>query len=105
MNDKGNRGKGKGRRKPHYRDTLRALKGYLRPVEPDPGFSRRLEGLCQSMGAEELFGTEWEAREEGSSRRGIVIGGAICSALPFVGVAAYALRKRLLRRRVVALGV
>jgi hypothetical protein len=87
-----------------YRDTLRMLRGYLRPVEPDPGFSRHLEELCESMGARELFQGEGEKSEEGG-HRGIVIGGAIFSALPFLGVAAYAIRKHLLRRRVLPVGI
>jgi len=104
MNDKrlreGNRNGGN----PHYRDTLRRVKDCLRPVEPGPEFARRLEELCESMGARELFGNEGEIGEEGG-HRGIIIGGAIFSALPFVGVAAYALRKHLLRRRVIPLSV
>lgn len=93
------------RRKTHYRDTLRTVKDYLQPMEPDSTFSHRLEELCQSMGAEEVFGMEWDAKDEGTGRRGIIIGGAICSALPFVGVAAYALSKHLMRRRVVPMGI
>lgn len=92
-------------RKLHYRDTLKMVREYLHPQEPDPGFSLRLEELCESMGAEELFLLEAESREDGSGRRGIIIGGAIASALPFLGVAAYALRKHILRRRVVPMGV
>jgi hypothetical protein len=57
------------------------------------------------MGAEEVFLLEAESREDESGRKGIIIGGAICSALPFLGVAAYALRKLILRRRVVPMGV
>jgi hypothetical protein len=87
-----------------YRDISRLLKGYLRPVEPAREFSRRLEELCESMGARELFGSEGVGGEE-SGHRGMIIGGAIFSALPFVGVAAYAIRKHLLRRRVVPIGV
>lgn len=93
------------RGKLQYRDIKRMLSEYLVPVEPDSGFSRRLEELCESMGVNELFRGEWEARSEGATRKGIIIGGAICSALPFVGVAAYAIRKHLLRRRVVPLGI
>ena len=92
-------------RKMHCRDTLRMVRGYLRPQEPDPEFSLRLEELCESMGAEELFLLEAESREDGSGRRGIIIGGAIASTLPFLGVAAYALRKHILRRRVIPMGV
>jgi hypothetical protein len=55
------------------------------------------------MGAEELFLVEAEQRAEGG-HRGFIIGGAIFSALPFLGVAAYAIRKHVLRRRVVPLG-
>jgi hypothetical protein len=90
--------------KMRYRDTLNRLKDYLRPMEPDPEFSRRLGELCEIMGAKDLFRTEGEPRIEGG-RKGIIIGGAIFSALPFVGVAAYAISKHLLRRRVVPLGV
>jgi hypothetical protein len=103
MNDMERRGKEKGEY-PHYRDISRLLKGYLRPLEPTQEFSHRLEELCESMGARELFGSEGVAGEE-SGHRGIIIGGAIFSALPFVGVAAYAIRKHLLRRRVVPIGV
>ena len=102
------KGAGKGRvreRKLHYRDTLKMVRGYLRPQEPDPQFSLRLEELCESMGAEEVFLLEAGSREDESARRGIIIGGAIASALPFLGVAAYALRKHILRRRVLPMGV
>jgi len=102
------RGVKKGKRKEkklHYRDTLKMVREYLQPQEPDPEFSSRLEQLCESMGAEEVFLLEAESREDGSGRRGIIIGGAICSALPFLGVAAYALRKHIVRRRVVPMGV
>jgi hypothetical protein len=88
-----------------YREVVRMLKEYLVPVEPDPGFSGRLEDLCAEMGAGELFRAEWEWGVEKSGRRSIIIGGAICSALPFLGVAAYAIGKHLTRRRVVPLGV
>lgn len=102
------RGFEKGRdeeRKLHYRDTLKMVRGYLHPQEPDPDFSLRLEELCESMGAEELFLLEAESREDGGGRRNIIIGGAIASALPFLGVAAYALRKHIMRRRVIPMGV
>jgi hypothetical protein len=99
--DESTRNKGKLR----YRDTLRMLKEYLVPLQPDPGFSRRLEVLCESMGAGDLFGAERDLMIEKTGRRGIIIGGAICSALPFVGVAAYAVGKHLSRRRVVPLGI
>jgi hypothetical protein len=104
MNDRGFRESGRTRGKLHYRDTLRMLSDRLRPMEPDLEFSHRLEELCETMGALELFRNEGGSGEEGG-RRGIIIGGAIFSALPFVGVAAYAIRKHLLRRRVVPLGV
>jgi hypothetical protein len=87
-----------------YRDIPRLLRGCLRPVEPAREFSQRLEELCESMGARELFGAEGVGGEE-SGHKGIIIGGAIFSALPFVGVVAYAIRKHLLRRRVVPIGV
>ncbi|RJP32576.1 MAG: hypothetical protein C4536_05800 [Actinobacteria bacterium] len=104
MNDMRARERGKTGGKPHYRSTVKRLREYLRPVEPDPEFSRRLEELCESMGACEFFQSEGEMREDGG-HRGIIIGGAICSALPFVGVAAYALRRHLLRRRIVPVGI
>ena len=105
MSEKG-AGKEKAReRKMHYRDTLKMVRGYLHPQEPDLEFSLRLEELCESMGAEELFLLEAESREDVSGRRSILIGGAIASALPFLGVAAYALRKHILRRRVIPMGV
>lgn len=85
------------------RKTRELLKLYLRPLEPDEGFSRRLECLCRSMGAEEIFREQWGHGDE-AGRRGFLIGGAICSALPFLGVAAYAVSKHLLRRRVVPMG-
>jgi len=105
MNDSTAEERVKPAEKLHYRSTLRKIRGYLRPVEPDPEFSRRLEELCESMGAYELFQSEGEMREGEGGHRGIIIGGAICSALPFVGVAAYAIRRHLLRRRVVPIGV
>lgn len=104
MSDKPAQERGRTREKLHYRSTLRALREYLQPVEPDPEFSVRLEEMCESMGACELFQSEGELREDGG-HRGIIIGGAICSALPFVGVAAYAIRRHLLRRRVVPIGI
>jgi hypothetical protein len=104
MNDKPAKERGRTEGKLHYRSTLRMLKEYLQPMEPDPEFTERLEELCESMGAYELFQNEGEMREDGG-HRGIIIGGAICSALPFVGVAAYAIRRHLLRRRVVPIGV
>ena len=87
-----------------YRDTLSKLKSALRPLEPGLEFSRRLEELCESMGAWELFTSESDGGEEDGHRR-IIIDVAIFSALPFVGVAAYAIRKHLLRRRIVPIGV
>jgi len=104
MNDKPARERGRTGEKLHYRGTLKLLKEYLQPVEPHREFSERLEELCESMGAFELFQSEGEMREDGG-HRGIIIGGAICSALPFVGVAAYAIRRHLLRRRIVPIGV
>jgi hypothetical protein len=107
MKDRWTKKKEEGREKAgsrmHYRDTLKQLKGYLRPVEPDPDFSSRLEEMCESMGALELFVCDRDSVEEGG-HRGVIIGGAIFSALPFVGVAAYAISKHLLRRRVVPIG-
>lgn len=102
MNENDIMGKGRKRKKLSYRDTLSMLKDYLQPVEPDREFTRRLEELCESMGAEELFLVDTEPHDEGG-HRGILIGGAM--ALPFVGVAAYAIRKHVLRRRVVPLGI
>lgn len=96
---------GKKRERRGYRYTVRLLKSYLRPVDPDPAFSRRLEHLCRGLGADELLVTEGEAAGRLSGRRGVIIGGAIFSALPFLGVAAYAINKRLTRRRAMALGV
>jgi hypothetical protein len=87
-----------------YRDTISALKSALQPLEPGTEFSRRLEDLCESMGAWELFGSEIAGGEEDSHRR-MIIGGAIFSALPFVGVAAYAISKHLLQRRALPVGV
>lgn len=93
----------KGRGRHGYRDTVRLLKSYLRPVEPDPAFSRRLGELCRSMGVEDLLLREAES-VRGVARRGMLIGGAIFSALPFLGVVAYAIGRRLQRRRVVPMG-
>jgi hypothetical protein len=90
-------------RRPHYRDTVGRLKDYLRPVDPSPEFIRRLEALCESLGARELFASGSGERAHGA-RRGVIIGGAICSALPFLGVAAYAIGKLVQRRRVVPIG-
>ena len=104
MNDRESRRSGEIGIRPRYRDTVRLLKSCLRPVDPEPGFASRLEELCESMGARELFGYEGIGGEEGG-HRGIIIGGAIFSALPFVGVAAYAIRTHLLRRRIVPVGV
>ncbi len=98
----GKRARGTGKRL-HYRDTLRMVKEHLRPVDPGPEFARRLEELCESMGARELFAPGYESRVH-ASRRGVIIGGAICSALPFLGVAAYAIGKMVYRRRVVPIG-
>ena len=104
MNDNGmrrKRGRGRGW---GYRDTVRALKGSLRPVQPSEHFTRRLEEMCKSMGALELFAGGDAGRDEGA-HRGLIIGGAIFSALPFLGVVAYAIGKHVLRRRVVPVGV
>ncbi len=100
VENNGRRGRG---RRLRYRDTVRMLKEYMCPVEPGPEFARRLEELCESMGARELFAPVGEARAHGS-HRGVIIGGAICSALPFLGVAAYAIGKLVQRRRVVPIG-
>ncbi len=104
MNDDAARQKREGRGGWAYRDTVRALKSSLRPMEPSEQFSRRLEGMCESMGAIELFG-KGAAVREGGGHRGVIIGGAILSALPFLGVAAYAIGKHVLRRRLVPVGV
>jgi len=93
----------KGRRRHGYRDTVRLLKDYLRPVNPEPAFSRRLEELCRSMGVEDTLLREAGAGR-GIARRSMLIGGAIFSALPFLGVVAYAIGRRLQRRRVVPMG-
>ncbi|MBC7229023.1 MAG: hypothetical protein H5T74_01360 [Actinobacteria bacterium] len=90
-------------RRLRYRDTVRMVREHLRPVDPGAEFARRLEELCVSMGARELFDPEREARGH-LSRRGVIIGGAICSALPFLGVAAYAIGKLVHRRRVIPVG-
>jgi hypothetical protein len=89
-------------RRMRYRDTLNTLKNALQPLEPGPEFARRLEELCESMGAWELFGSESGDGEEEGHRR-IIIG--VFSALPFVGVAAYAIRRHVLQRRAVPIGV
>jgi hypothetical protein len=88
-----------------YRDMQGKLRNYLVSLEPDPMFSRRLEKLCESLGAKEIFRAQLVPHAERNDRRGVIIGGAICSALPFVGFAAYAIRKHVLRRRVVPLGI
>jgi hypothetical protein len=88
-----------------YGDTLWMLRHFLVPMEPDPAFSRRLEELCHEMGGDEFLWREWESKDYGSGRKGIIIGGAICSALPFMGFAAYALRRHILKRRVVVVGI
>jgi hypothetical protein len=104
MKDMGSSIKEKGARGWRYRDTVNALKSALQPLEPGTEFSRRLEDLCESMGARELFGSESAGGGEDSHKR-MIIGGAIFSALPFVGVAAYAIRKHLLQRRALPVGV
>jgi hypothetical protein len=102
MNENGVMEKGRKGRKRGYRDMLRVIRECLRPIEPGREFTLRLEEMCESMGARELFLVDSEPREEGG-HRGILIGGVM--ALPFVGVAAYAIRKHVLRRRVVPLGI
>jgi hypothetical protein len=92
------------RRKATYRETLWMLRRFLVPMEPDPEFSRRLEEMCRSMGGDEFLRREWESNAYTRGRRGMFIGGAIFSALPFMGVAAYALGKYLVRRRVIPVG-
>ena len=104
MKDIGDQETGKSTGGKRYRDTLNLVKSVLQPLEPGPEFSRHLEELCESMGAWELFSSERDHREEDGHRR-IIIDVAIFSALPFVGVAAYAIHKHLLRRRVVPIGV
>ncbi len=99
----GKHGRGSGGRL-RYRDTVRMVKEHLRPVDPGPEFARRLEEMCESLGARELLTLGSEASAH-ASRRGMIIGGAICSALPFLGVAAYAIGKMVQRRRVVPIGV
>jgi hypothetical protein len=94
-----------GERKRGYRHTVRLLQEYLRPVDPRPSFSRHLEDLCRSMGADEFVVAEAVERGESASRRRMILGGAVFSALPFLGVAAYAIGRHLQRRRVVAMGV
>jgi hypothetical protein len=88
-----------------YRDTARMLRQFLVPMDPDPTFSRRLEELCQDLGGDEFLWKEWEPKAYSNGRKGIIIGGAIFSALPFMGVAAYALRRHILRRRVLPIGI
>lgn len=93
-------------KKAGYRNTLWMLRHCLVPMEPDPAFSRKLEVLCQNICGDELFWREWETRDHRGGRRGIIIGGAICSAaLPFMGVAAYVIKKHLVQRRVVPVGI
>lgn len=101
MMEKGMRGE----RRRGYRHTVRLLREYLRPVDLRPGFRCRLEDLCRSMGADDFMAEETAGRGENASRRRIILGGAVFSALPFLGVAAYAIGRHLQRRRVVAMGV
>ncbi len=101
MTAKGKRGKRAEKR--GYRYTVNLLKSYLLPLDPDPRFISRLGDLCRCMGADDLMVAETDAVGP-RHRRGIVIGGAIFSALPFLGVAAYAVGKHL-RRRAVTVGV
>lgn len=95
-----NGGESAGGWKGSRREVRQMLSLHLHPVEPGSSFSRRLEELCHSMGAEDLFRERWQ-QCEGTQRRGFLL----FSALPFVGVAAYAVSKYLLRRRVVPMGV
>lgn len=88
-----------------YRHTVKLLREYLRPLDPRRSFSLRLEELCRSMGADDFLVAEATDREGSPARRRMIVGGAVFSALPFLGVAAYAIGKHLLRRRVVAMGV
>jgi hypothetical protein len=85
----------------HYRGTVKLVKEYLKPVEPAPAFADRLEELCRSMGGEEVF--RLHEVEVSHHRRNLLIGGAIFSALPVVGVAAYAIGRHISRRRVAPL--
>jgi hypothetical protein len=78
-----------------YRDTARMLRQFLVPMEE----------LCQDLGGDEFLWKEWEPKAYSNGRKGIIIGGAIFSALPFMGVAAYALRRHILRRRVLPIGI
>ncbi|MEW6553542.1 MAG: hypothetical protein AB1384_04550 [Actinomycetota bacterium] len=100
MESSGTQKSARGRR---YRDTVNALRSALQPLEPGPEFSRHLEELCESMGARELFDSESVGGED--SHRRIIIDVAIFSALPFVGVAAYAIRRHMLQRRALPVGV
>ena len=94
------RGKGVG-----HRDTLWMLRHFLVSMEPDPVFSRKLEELCHSLGGDEFLWRESESQAYSNGRRGIIIGGAIFSALPFMGVGAYVLGKYLMRRRVAVVAI
>jgi hypothetical protein len=82
------------------KEIRRMLKLYFQPIEPGSSFSLKLEELCQSMGAEDIFMENWQ-QDEGMPRRGYMI----FSALPILGVAAYAVSKYVHRRRVVPMGV
>ncbi len=98
------RGQQEGRKR-GYRHTVKLLRQYLRPLDPRQSFSLRLEDLCRSMGADEFLVAEAADLRGKSARRRMIVGGAVFSALPFLGVAAYAIGKHLLKRRVVAMGV
>ncbi len=87
----------------NYREAARRIRQALKPMEPREEFTSRLEDLCRSMGAEEVFLEIWEKHEE-SKKRQYLIGGAIFSALPFMGMAAYALGKYISRRRALPIG-
>ncbi|OFW57652.1 MAG: hypothetical protein A2V52_05175 [Actinobacteria bacterium RBG_19FT_COMBO_54_7] len=88
-----------------YRETLWMLRHFLVPMEPDPVFSKKLEELCHDLGGDEFLWSEWEPKAYTSGRKGMIIGGAIFSALPFMGAGAYFLGRYLVRRRVVPVGI
>jgi acyl-coenzyme A thioesterase PaaI-like protein len=95
--------RGDGSVRASYREAARRIRQALRPMEPRQEFSRRLEDLCRSMGAEEVLLEIWERQEE-NRKRHYLIGGAIFSALPFMGMVAYALSRYISRRRAVPIG-
>lgn len=86
-----------------YHETVRRIRQALRPMEPREEFSHRLEDLCRSMGAEEVLLEIWERQEE-TKKRQYLIGGAIFSAIPFMGMVAYALGRYISRRRALPIG-